>query len=208
MYIQKIKALCTSTRHRQARRMKGPTHHLPALCVGANSPATSSGCLCIELEPQAGETPALLSSIFGENPHALSGISSHHREKTCWSQRATSLGSAPASGKTGGLGRCWSHVPACLGSVSREKALESSGSSYLHGTIGGKKQFGAHEVTLAAQRGQQPVGIWWSQGVPDVQQLQQLPMVLPRCPSSQPANPPAKAALGQEAAPQAAAHLG
>lgn len=38
-------------------------------------------------------------------------------------------------GKMTGLGSCWGNVPACFGSVSREKALGSSGSSYLHGTI-------------------------------------------------------------------------
>lgn len=33
------------------------------------------------------------------NPHGFSGMTSHHEEKTLWPQRATSLGSAPASGE-------------------------------------------------------------------------------------------------------------
>lgn len=109
-------------------------------------------------------------------------------------------------GRMTGLGSCWSNVPACFGSMSREKALGSSGSSYLHGTIRKKTSL---DPTKSPWLHRGVNSQWRSGGAKGFLMFSRCSSC-PRCshavPSSQPANPPAKAAPGQEAAPQAAAH--
>lgn len=54
----------------------------------------------------------------------ISGITSHHREKSCWPQRATSLGSAPASGEDERFGQL---LERCASSFWLNKQGEGSG---------------------------------------------------------------------------------
>lgn len=106
-------------------------------------------------------------------------------------------------GNMRGLGSCWRDVPAHFGSISREKALGSPGGSYLHGAIR-KNQLGPHEVTMAALG----ASSWWrADGARGFLMFSSCSSC-PQCshtvpvPSLQPLQP----ALGQGAAPQAAAH--
>lgn len=54
----------------------------------------------------------------------ISGITSHHGEKSCWPQRATSLGSAPASGEADRFGQL---LERCASSFWLNKQGEGSG---------------------------------------------------------------------------------